>query len=53
MEYNVVLVRYSEIAVKGGYTRSRMERLLLRALQESLAAAGVDALWRGSRVGLL
>ncbi|BAN89809.1 tRNA sulfurtransferase [Aeropyrum camini] len=43
MEYNVVLVRYSEIAVKGGYTRSRMERLLLRALQESLAAAGVDA----------
>lgn len=42
MEINALLVRYSEIAVKGATTRSRMEKLLVRALYESLGASGVS-----------
>jgi len=40
---NVVLVRYSEVAVKGRYTRVRMERLLSRNLLEALGLRGVWA----------
>ena len=36
----VVLVRYGEIAVKGARARSRMEKLLVNALRESLERAG-------------
>ena len=39
----VVLVRYGEVAVKGPSTRSRMERLLVRAIEESLGADGLKA----------
>jgi len=38
----VVLVRYGEIAVKGFRARSRMERLLIAALKESLSRSGVE-----------
>jgi len=40
---NVVLVRYSEVAVKGRHTRVRMERLLASNIREALEAAGVEA----------
>ena len=38
---SVVVVRYSEVAVKGRYTRVRMEKLLASNLREALDHAGV------------
>ncbi len=37
----LVLVRYGEVALKGPYTRSRMERLLLRAAIARLERSGI------------
>jgi len=39
---NVILVRYSEISVKGPRTRRRMESLLVKALKEALEHYGVQ-----------
>lgn len=38
----VVIVRYSEIAVKGRHTRPRLERMLARHIDEALARRGVE-----------
>ncbi len=42
MSENAVLVRYSEIAVKGWRTRRRMERLLVDSLSEALKRFGLE-----------
>ena len=42
MEENSVIVRYSEVAVKGPGTRGRMERLLASHIHEALRRRGVD-----------
>ncbi len=42
MEFNVAIIRYSEVAVKGPSTRSKMEDLLRSNLEEALSARGVD-----------
>ncbi|MEB3774156.1 MAG: THUMP domain-containing protein [Desulfurococcales archaeon] len=39
---DVVLVRYSEIAVKGRHTRRRMEELLVEGIRELLSRSGVE-----------
>jgi thiamine biosynthesis protein ThiI len=41
-DFNVVLVRYSEIGNKGLRTRRRMEGLLVKALREALSYHGVE-----------
>ncbi len=41
MKENAVIVRYSEVAVKGPASRSRMERLLVSNLEEALSRRGV------------
>jgi thiamine biosynthesis protein ThiI len=38
----VVLVRYSEIAVKGSHTRQRMEKLLIENITEALKSKGTS-----------
>ncbi len=41
--YNSIIIRYSEIAVKGRGTRRRMENLLIENLRASLSREGVKA----------
>ena len=42
MEFNVAVVRYSEVAVKGPSTRSKMEELLRLNIEDALASHGVE-----------
>ncbi|WP_238136271.1 hypothetical protein [Thermoproteus sp. CP80] len=44
----VVLVRYSEVAIKRGSVRREMEALLVRSIREAAAGCG-EVTWRWCR----
>ena len=44
--FNVILVRYGEISVKGSRTRRRMESILVRAIKEAMDYYGVRGVIR-------